>query len=186
MSEEAELKQQYLRSEIIDQGYDPEEFSQFLVSQKGEDACDIDNWTMSELEEIVKMFINNHNMNNQNQNQNLYQGENQYESQPIQQSEIINIDNNPADNAQVNEMPKENTNTNQNANLSQSSPVPVPNANPVPEANNAKKENPPKTSSTNMRKILDNASTTKPKPAPGTSTELTGFETFSDKEISDV
>jgi hypothetical protein len=50
-----EAKQQYLRSEIIDKGYDPQKFSEFLgsISDKG---LDIEMWSMEELTEVVYKF----------------------------------------------------------------------------------------------------------------------------------
>ena len=59
-----EIKQQYLRSEIIDKGYDPEKFSEFL-SSIGEKGLDIESWTIEELGEAVYKFQNmNENQNN--------------------------------------------------------------------------------------------------------------------------
>ena len=52
-----EIKQQYLRSEIIDKGYDPEKFSEFLSSQS-EKGLDIESWTIEELGEAVYKFQN--------------------------------------------------------------------------------------------------------------------------------
>ena len=50
-----EIKQQYLRSEIIDKGYDPQMFSEFLgrISDKG---LDVEKWSMEELREAVYKF----------------------------------------------------------------------------------------------------------------------------------
>jgi hypothetical protein len=70
-----EIKQQYLRSEIIDKGYDPEKFSEFLSSQS-EKGLDIESWTIEELGEAVYKFQNlNENpteqpINNNNNNNN--------------------------------------------------------------------------------------------------------------------
>ena len=59
-----EQKQNYLRTEIIDKGYDPEEFSTYISSIKGEDGIDLSLWTMQELENVVKDFQlkQNHNV----------------------------------------------------------------------------------------------------------------------------
>ena len=52
---DVEIKQQYLRSEIIDKGYDPQMFSEFLgrISDKG---LDVEKWSMEELGEAVYKF----------------------------------------------------------------------------------------------------------------------------------
>ena len=63
-----EIKQQYLRSEIIDKGYDPEKFSEFLSSQS-EKGLDIESWTIEELGEAVYKFQNaNENPTDQTSN----------------------------------------------------------------------------------------------------------------------
>ena len=56
--DERELKQNYLRSEIIDKNYSPEQFSEYLVQIKGDEGTDIDNWTMDELQKAVSAFQN--------------------------------------------------------------------------------------------------------------------------------
>ena len=59
MSEDAsqEEKQNYLRENILDKGYDANEFLQFLIDKRGEDAGDVGNWTMKDLQLVVKEFI---------------------------------------------------------------------------------------------------------------------------------
>ena len=52
-----EEKQNYLREKILDKGYDTNDFTIFLKAKKGEDGEDVSNWTMSELEQVVKEFI---------------------------------------------------------------------------------------------------------------------------------
>jgi hypothetical protein len=51
-----EHKQTYLRSEIMDKGYDTSDFVEFLISIKGEDAGNVENWTIEELEQVVSDF----------------------------------------------------------------------------------------------------------------------------------
>ena len=53
----AEEKQNYLRENILDKGYDTNKFIEFLKSKKGEEGADITNWTMEDLKNIVKEFI---------------------------------------------------------------------------------------------------------------------------------
>lgn len=43
-----ELKQRFLKEKIIDDGFAPEEFAEFLEKRKV-DGCNIDNWTLQEL-----------------------------------------------------------------------------------------------------------------------------------------
>ena len=48
-------KQSYLRTQIIDKGYCPEEFTKFCEDRKGND---VDNWTLEELKAVVEQFKN--------------------------------------------------------------------------------------------------------------------------------
>ena len=59
MSDDAsqEEKQNYLRENILDKGYDANIFLQFLIDKRGEDAADVGNWTMNDLQLVVKEFI---------------------------------------------------------------------------------------------------------------------------------
>ena len=80
---EQEEKQNYLRQNILDKGYDANEFVSFLISKKGEAASDISNWSMKDLHVVVQEFISIHknenkvnpqsqnNKNNQSQKENL-------------------------------------------------------------------------------------------------------------------
>ena len=52
-----EEKQNFLREKILDKGYDTNDFTIFLKAKKGEDGEDVSNWTMPELEQVVKEFI---------------------------------------------------------------------------------------------------------------------------------
>ncbi len=58
MEDEQELKQQFLRKEILEQNYDPQSFIDFLTLKKGETAADINNWTLDELKLIVVEYKN--------------------------------------------------------------------------------------------------------------------------------
>ena len=59
METEQEEKQSYLREQIIDQNYEADSFVNFLKQKKGEEAGDINNWTLEELKFVVKEFKNN-------------------------------------------------------------------------------------------------------------------------------
>lgn len=52
MEDSIEEKQQFLRTEILEQGYDPNEFLSFLVSVKGENGADLSIWSVQELQEV--------------------------------------------------------------------------------------------------------------------------------------
>lgn len=48
-SDDVDAKQNYLREEIIDQDYDPEEFLNYLNNIKGEEVTELNNISMQEL-----------------------------------------------------------------------------------------------------------------------------------------
>ena len=61
MEENQELKQSYLRKEILEKNYDANLFLEFLITKKGEIASDINNWTLEELKQVVSEFKQNQN-----------------------------------------------------------------------------------------------------------------------------
>ena len=57
MSDPIEKKQQYLVAHIIDGGYDPNEFAEFMEnSEYTEKGIDLSQWNFDELEKIVEDF----------------------------------------------------------------------------------------------------------------------------------
>lgn len=56
MENDTEIKQNYLRTEIIDKGYDAEEFTAYISSLKGEEGINLELWSMEELTNIVIGF----------------------------------------------------------------------------------------------------------------------------------
>ena len=56
IDQETEAKQQLLQREIIEKNYDKGSFINFFLS-KIENGDDLNNWTFSELEAIVKEFL---------------------------------------------------------------------------------------------------------------------------------
>ena len=77
MIETEEAKQNYLRENILDKGYDAEDFASFLKSKKGELGVKLGLWTLSELklavqEDILKNPLNN-KMQGNNNFQNIFQ-----------------------------------------------------------------------------------------------------------------
>ena len=93
MSDDLEAKQQYLRSEIIDQGYNPEDFSTYMGNIRGEEGLNIENWTFSDLQLVVSQFKSDFAQ---------YQQQQQQIEQP-EQNEIQNEDNNNLNNQNVEE-----------------------------------------------------------------------------------
>ena len=56
MEDELNEKQTFLRENILEKGYDPEDFMKLLQSKKGELGLDLSSWNMDELREAVKEF----------------------------------------------------------------------------------------------------------------------------------
>ena len=49
-------KQHYLKTKIIDEGYDPKEFNDFMCNVKNEESIDLSNWTLQEIVDVVNSF----------------------------------------------------------------------------------------------------------------------------------
>ena len=89
---EINKKQEYLRKEIIDQGYDPNDFAKYLKAFKGNEEVDINLYNFEELEEI----INNYKVNrkpNEIKNDNFNNDEEDVNNQ-INEKNIINEEEN--------------------------------------------------------------------------------------------
>ena len=56
MEDELNENQTFLRENILEKGYDPEDFMKLLQSKKGELGLDLSSWSMDELREAVKEF----------------------------------------------------------------------------------------------------------------------------------
>ena len=74
MIETEEAKQNYLRENILDKGYDAEDFASFLKSKKGELGVKLALWTLSELKLAVQEYVLKNPMNNKMQGNNNFQG----------------------------------------------------------------------------------------------------------------
>ena len=85
MDDEQEIKQSYLRKEILEKNYDAQSFLDFLTIKKGEKASDINNWTIEELKTVVVEFINSQN-NNQKEKTNYL-----LEDLPAADNEVLKI-----------------------------------------------------------------------------------------------
>ena len=101
-----EEKQKYLRQNILDKGYDANEFIAFLESKKGEGASDISNWSKIDLYAVVQEFIVVHRKDNTNS-----------KPQTEQLNTNINSNTNTNINTDINANTDININTNMNANI---------------------------------------------------------------------
>lgn len=52
-------KQNFLRTQIIEKGYDPKDFVTFLTDKRGEDGADINQWTFLDLKIVFIIIIIN-------------------------------------------------------------------------------------------------------------------------------
>ena len=57
MEDDLSKKQTYLRENILEKGYDAEDFMKLLQNKKGEQSLDLSCWSLDELKEAVKEFI---------------------------------------------------------------------------------------------------------------------------------
>ena len=97
-----EEKQKYLRQNILDKGYDANDFIAFLESKKGEGASDISNWSKIDLYAVVQEYILVHTKDNTN-------------SKPKTEPSNNNTNTNTSNNNSINnniEPKKENNNNN--------------------------------------------------------------------------
>ena len=102
---EQEEKQNYLRQNILDKGYDANDFVSFLQSKKGEAASDISNGSMKDLQEVVQEYILKHtddkksseqvpSQNNDNNDNNIQKDNIASDYEIIDKNNLINKDNN--------------------------------------------------------------------------------------------
>ena len=54
-------KQTFLRENILEKGYDAEDFMKLLQNKKGESGLDLNSWSMNELKDAVKEFVKEKN-----------------------------------------------------------------------------------------------------------------------------
>ena len=84
-----EAKQNYLRENILNQGYDTNQFVNFLKSKKGEEGADISNWTLEDLKIVVREFIESLNYKDDNLETNEVQNENKAPKRKSQEITVI-------------------------------------------------------------------------------------------------
>ena len=99
-------KQQFLSQEIIEQGYDAGEFSNFISSIRGEEEIDLDAWSLEDLQAVCQQFKAQYGQNQENQgnqeNQN-YQ-ENQENQEYPEKQDIAQQDYTPQEQPQNQEV----------------------------------------------------------------------------------
>ena len=87
MDDSLQSKQAYLRENVLEMGYDADEFMAFLQLRKGDDGLDLNNWTITELISVVNDFIKaKNNIKNKNEEQ---EADNEEENTPPN----VNIEN---------------------------------------------------------------------------------------------
>ena len=69
-NETIEKKQNYLRKEILDKGYSPDDFTNFVKKIKGEEGADLNSWSLEELYYVVPQFQEAQEYEKQNNDQN--------------------------------------------------------------------------------------------------------------------
>ena len=98
MEDNQEEKQNYLRENILNQGYDTNQFVNFLKSKKGEEGADVSNWTMEDLKKVVQEFIVSLNFKDDNLEENEAQNENKEkvtQKRKSQEISVLNIPHSP-------------------------------------------------------------------------------------------
>ena len=91
-----EEKQNYLRQNILDRGYDGNAFANFLIQKRGEGGADISIWSLNDLQIVVNEFIALNDQNNAieaNQNQinqdiNNKENENNIEVNQVEEEKV--------------------------------------------------------------------------------------------------
>lgn len=104
--EDIQAKQNFLREEIIDKGYSPENFSEFVSTLRDDGNFDLESWSMGDLIQIVNYYKNqshkaleekqnneNQQNNQENQSSNNQPNENEYPPAQPHQNETLAKEN---------------------------------------------------------------------------------------------
>ena len=75
--ENLEQKLKYVRENILDKGYDPDQFMEFLLNKKAESAINFNNWTLQEIIDSANEFIENNKkkIQDKTKNEKIYEKE---------------------------------------------------------------------------------------------------------------
>ena len=98
MEEKIQDKQAFLRENILNEGYNADEFMKFLQEYKGETALDLTEWNLVELTNVVEEFKKLHNNNNNNNVLNINSISNVENIDYINNANNINNNINPQNN----------------------------------------------------------------------------------------
>ena len=116
MDDDLQTKQQYLRSEIIDQGYDPGEFNDYMCNIRQEENIDLNDWSLQDLKNVVQSFkvslANRENEEENNEQREEYEQREENDQIVQENQQPYNEDNNLNNN---NTPQNQNINTNKNA-----------------------------------------------------------------------
>ena len=102
--ENIEEKQLYLRNNILEKGYNGEQFMEYLKGKKGENEIDLNNWDFNDLKNVVEEFISKHQINTQENINSIEQNDNKDINNIKEENEIKNInekDNNEIKNIEI-------------------------------------------------------------------------------------
>ena len=86
-------KQKYLREEIIENGYDPDKFYEYISSQGGENEINLEDWSLEKLKEVVNNFKNEPTTTININNNYLSDFETLNENNEFNKNNEININN---------------------------------------------------------------------------------------------
>ena len=103
-----EDKQEYLRINILEKGFEANAFEEFLVTKIGEEAADINNISMDELVQAVQEFIQENESNSKNKIENEEENENQNKDQEKEEEKEKEEENINNENEDKNEKEDEN------------------------------------------------------------------------------
>ena len=89
--ENIEEKQLYLRNNILEKGYNGEQFMEYLKGKKGENEIDLNNWDFNDLKNVVEEFISKNQINTQENINSIEQNDNKDINNIKEDNEINNI-----------------------------------------------------------------------------------------------
>ena len=100
--ETLEQKQKFLRENVLEKGYDPDKFMDFLTMKKGEQGINLELWTLEELIEVTNEFLINNKLDiechlsleDKDKDEEEEEDDKKIEEKEIEEKEIKNIPKN--------------------------------------------------------------------------------------------
>ena len=89
--EDIYTKQQYLRTEILDKGYDAQDFNDYMCHIRNEENIDLNNWTLQEIKNVVNSFKEMLKSKEAEENEN--ENDKEIDKNIIKESPNINLNN---------------------------------------------------------------------------------------------